>query len=150
MRGPFQAQLWKAMYDELMTLVRKFDCWDYVPRTADMNVLSSTWAFKIKHYPDGRVKKFKARFCARGDRQKEGINYFETWASVVQWSTVRIVMILGLKMELISVQCNITAAFIHGQVTETIYVHQPQGFNCGKGDEVLHLKGTLYGLKQSP
>ncbi len=41
------------------------------------------------------------------------------------------------------------AAFIHGRVTETIYVHQPRGFNRGKGDEVLHLKQTLYGLKQS-
>ncbi len=41
-------------------------------------------------------------------------------------------------------------AFIHGQVTETIYVHQPQSFNRGKGDEVLCLKRTLYGLKQSP
>ncbi len=53
-------------------------------------------------------------------------------------------------MNSISVQCNITAAFIHGWVTETIYVHQPRGFNRGKGDEVLHLKQTLYGLKQSP
>jgi hypothetical protein len=115
-----------------------------------MNVLPSTWAFKIKHYPDGRVKKFKARFCAQGDRQKEGIDYFETWAPVVQWSTVQIVMILAIKMKLISVQCNITAAFVHGRVTEIIYVHQPRGFNRGKRDEVLCLKRTLYGLKQLP
>ncbi len=141
--GLFQAQFWKAMYDELTTLVCKFDCWNYVLRTPDMNVLPSTWAFKIKRYPDGRVKKFKARFCAQGDRQKEGIDYFETWVPVVQWSTVRIVMILAIKMKLISVQCNITAAFIHGWVTETIYVHQPRGFNCGKGDEVLCFKRTL-------
>ena len=114
------------------------------------NVLPSTWAFKIKRYPDGRVKKFKARFCARGDCQQEGIDYFETWAPVVQWSTVRIVMILAAKLKLISVQCNITAAFIHGRVTETIYVHQPRGFHRGQGDEVLKLKRTLYGLKQSP
>jgi hypothetical protein len=52
---------------------------------------------------------------------------------------------------LISVQCNITAAFIHARVpaTESIYVHHPRGFN-GKGDEVLRLKQTLYGLTQSP
>ena len=29
-RGPFQAQFWKAMYKELVTLVQEFDCWDYV------------------------------------------------------------------------------------------------------------------------
>ncbi len=97
------------------------------------------------------MKKFKARFCAHGDRQKEGIDYFETWAPVVQWSTVRIVIILAIKLNLISIQCDITAAFVHGQVppTEAIYVHQPHGFHCGKGDKVLRLKRTLYGLKQS-
>jgi hypothetical protein len=150
-RSPFQAQWWKAMYNKLRTIMVDFDCWDYVKRTPDMNVLPSTWAFKLKQYPDGRVKKFKARFCARGDRQKEGVDYFETWAPVVQWSTVRIVMILAVKLNLISVQCDITAAFVHGRVppSETIYVHQPRGFHCGNGDEVLRLKRTLYGLKQS-
>jgi hypothetical protein len=148
-RGPFQENFWQAMQIELNTLINEFDCWEYVPNPGK-NVLPSTWAFKIKRYPDGRVKKFKAHFCARGDRQQEGIDYFETWAPVVQWSTVRIVMILALKLKLISVQCNITAAFIHGRVTEDIYVHQPRGFHRGKGDEVLKLKRTLYGLKQAP
>ena len=146
------SKCWKAMYDELVTIMIDFDCWDYVPRTPDMNVLPSTWAFKIKRYPDGRVKKFKAWFCACGDRQKEGIDYFKTWAPVVQWLTVQIVMILAIKLNLISIQCDITAAFVHGQVppTETIYIHQPRGFHCSKGDEVLCLKRTLYGLKNHP
>jgi hypothetical protein len=148
-RGPFQEDFWQAMRVELNTLINDFDCWEYVPNPG-RNVLPSTWAFKIKRYPDGRVKKFKARFCARGDRQQEGIDYFETWAPVVQWSTVRIVMVLAAKLGFKSVQCDITAAFIHGRVTEPIYVHQPRGFHRGHGDEVLKLKRTLYGLKQAP
>jgi hypothetical protein len=61
-------------------------------------------------------------------------------------------MTLALKLNLISVQCNITATFIHARVpvTETIHIQQPRGFNRGNGDEVLRLKRTLYGLKQSP
>jgi len=148
-RGPFQDEFWQAMRVELNTLINEFDCWEYVPHPGK-NVLPSTWAFKIKRYPDGRVKKFKARFCARGDRQQEGIDYFETWAPVVQWSTVRIVMILAAKLGFKSVQCDITAAFIHSPVTEAIYVHQPRGFHRGHGNEVLKLKRTLYGLKQAP
>jgi hypothetical protein len=122
------------MYNELVKIMINFNCWDYVKRTPGMNVLPSTWAFKIKRYPDGLVKKFKACFCARGDKQKEGINYFEMWASVVQWSTVRIVMILAIKLKLISVQCDITAAFVHGWIPpmEMIYVHQPRRFHRGK------------------
>ncbi len=61
-------------------------------------------------------------------------------------------MVLAAKLQLISVQYNITAAFIHGRipVTETIYVKQPRGFHCGNEDKVLSLKKPLYGLKQSP
>ena len=53
-----------------------------------MNVIDSTWAFKLKRYHDGLIKKFKARFCARGDQQIKGIDFFETYAPVVQWTTV--------------------------------------------------------------
>jgi hypothetical protein len=136
---------------KLHTLINKFYCWDYIPNPGK-NGLPSMWAFKIKRYPDGRVKKFKACFCARGNRQTEGVDYFETWAPIVMWSTVCIVMVLAATLDLISVHCDITMAFIHACIpaTETIYVHQPQSLNCGNSDEVLHLKTTLYGLKQSP
>jgi hypothetical protein len=83
-KGPFQAEFWQAMRTELNTLTTKgFDCWEIVRQTPEMNMLPSRWVFKIKRYPDGSVKKFKARFCAQGDRQKEGINFFKMWSPVV-------------------------------------------------------------------
>lgn len=60
-----------------------FDSWDVVDRTPEMNILSSVWAFKIKRYPDGRVKKYKERFYVRSFEQIEGIDFFETYAPVV-------------------------------------------------------------------
>jgi hypothetical protein len=87
-RVPFQQEFWQAMRVELDTLTKDVDCRSLIDRTPEMNVLPSTWVFKIKRYPDGSVKKFKARFCARGDCQKEGIDYFETWAPVVHWRTI--------------------------------------------------------------
>ena len=49
-----------------------------------MNVIQSIWAFKLKRFPDGLIKKFNARFCARGDQQLEGI-----YLLVAKWSRVR-------------------------------------------------------------
>jgi hypothetical protein len=151
-RGPFQAEFWQAMRVKLKTLTKDFDCWSLVPQTPGINVLPSTWAFKIKRYPDGTVTKFKACFCTRGDCQKEGVNYFETWAPMVHWHTIRIVMVLAAKLGLLSVQCNVTAAFIHRRLHEheEINVHQPRGFYKGGTIQVLKLKRTLYGLKQLP
>ena len=96
------------------------------------------------------VKKFKARFCARGDQQLEGIDFFETYAPVVQWTTVRLLLILEVLLQLKSKQGDVTAAFVHGELgeNEKVYVEMPLGFRQ-KG-KVLRLKKTLYGLRQSP
>ena len=47
----------------------------------DHHVIASTWAFKCKCYPDGLIKKFKAHFCARGNKQLEEIDFFDTYAN---------------------------------------------------------------------
>ncbi len=59
--------------------VDALNAWDvkeYNPVTMS-NIIWLTWALKFKQYPDGLIKKFKARFCARGDMQLESIDFFE-------------------------------------------------------------------------
>ncbi len=120
-----------------------------------MNVINSTWAFKCKRYPDGLIKKFKASFCARGDQQLEGIDFFETYALVVQWTTIHLMFSLEVLLGLKSLQGNVICAFLHADLEENkkIYIDMPMGFaqygNNGK-KMCLKLKKTLYGLSQSP
>jgi hypothetical protein len=149
MNGPFKEEFWKAALKEIETL-ESMDAWEIVDQEEGMNVIDSIWAFKLKRFPDGMVKKFKARFCARGDQQLEGIDFFETYAPVVQWTTVRLMLILEILLQLKSKQGDVTAAFLHGELEENekVYVQMPLGFRQ-KG-KVLKLKKTLYGLRQSP
>ena len=81
-----------------------------------MNVLPSTWAFKCKRYPDGSIRKLKARFCARGDKQIEGVDYFDTFAPVVNWTTIRLMLILSIILGLSTHQVDYTAAFVHAPI----------------------------------
>ncbi|KAL7476634.1 hypothetical protein ACHAW6_002483, partial [Cyclotella cf. meneghiniana] len=83
MSGPIKKEYWDAAVKEIQTL-ESMDAWEVVDQTDDMNVIHSIWAFKLKHFPVGMVKKFKAKFCACGDQQSEGVDYFETYAPVVQ------------------------------------------------------------------
>jgi len=73
MNGPDRDGYWKACQKEVDTLQLDKDAWDVVKREPWMNVLPSTWAFKCKRYPDGAIRKLKARFCCRGDKQIEGV-----------------------------------------------------------------------------
>jgi hypothetical protein len=68
--------------------------WTEIKREKWMNIVPSTWAFKCKRYPDGSVRKLKARFCVHGDKQVEGVDYFDTYAPVVTWTIVGILLIL--------------------------------------------------------
>ena len=46
---------------------------------------------------------------------------------------------------------DIKAAFLNGDLEETIYVSPPEGTeNKIRNDKVLRLRKSLYGLKQSP
>ena len=69
--------------------------WKVVKKTSlplGANLLPSTWAFKINRYPDGRMRKNKARFCVRGDCQIKILDYFESYAPVASWSTIQMVI----------------------------------------------------------
>jgi len=87
--------------------------------------------------------------------QIEGVDFFETYAPVVQWTTIRLMFILEVLLGLKSKQGDVTCAFLHADVEpgETIYVDLPLGFNVKSKNgkrQVLKLNKTLYGLRQSP
>ena len=110
MNGKFTGEYWEAAVTDIETL-ESMPAWEVVEQESEMNVLKSTWSFKLKRYPDGLIKKFKARFYARGDMQLEGIDFFETYAPVVQWTAVKLVLILEVLLGLKSKQGDVTKSF---------------------------------------
>ena len=163
MNGPDSAGYWEACKKELHTLADKKNAWDVVERQPWMNILPSTWAFRCKRYPDRSVQKLKARFCAHGDKQVEGIDYFNTFAPVINWTMVRLMLILTLILNLSTCQVDYMAAFVHSPIDcdpnwenmseqerdrSGVYLEMPQGF--AEQGKVLKLRRSLYSLKQSP
>jgi hypothetical protein len=112
MAGPNKEGYWQAAKKEVDTLVKK-GSWEVVTKKAWMHVRPSIWAFKCKRFPDGIVRKLKARFCARGDRQIEGLDFFETFAPVVAWETIRIMLVMSIIFDLATLQVDYTVAFVH-------------------------------------
>ena len=118
------------------------------------NILTSTWAFKIKRYPDGRFRKFKTCFCVRGDKQIEGVDYEDKYAPVLSWTTVQILMRIALKEGWKSRQVDYANAFVQADIKEDVYIALPPGFRCydqtcGSKELVRKLNKSSYGLVQA-
>ena len=60
MAGPDAAGFIEAMKQEIKIL-EELEVFDIVVRPTDRKVLSGVWAFRRKRYPDGSIKKLKAR-----------------------------------------------------------------------------------------
>ena len=90
MHGQYAPEYQNTIVTEVKELMRK-RTWKHIPREnvpldKDGNkrqVLKGNWVFKLKHLPNGPQSKFKARYCVRGDTQREGVDYFDTYAPVV-------------------------------------------------------------------
>ncbi|GJY95963.1 ribonuclease H-like domain-containing protein [Tanacetum coccineum] len=74
-----------------------------------------------------------------------------TFRPVVQTGYIRTVLSLAVIRDWPIHQLDVKNAFLHGQLSETIYMHQPPGFvDSAHPDYVCHLQRSLYGLKQAP
>lgn len=63
---------------------------DLVPRKNTKEPIDSKWVFKILYDTSGDVRRYKARLCARGFRQREGVDYAETFSPVVRYDSLRV------------------------------------------------------------
>ena len=158
MTGPDRELYEEAMAAEIKEL-EDHGTWKYVKRSSvpqGSKVLPSTWVLRTKRYPDGRLRKHKARFCVRGDRHVEGIDYTDKYSPVVAWSTVRMLLTISIYQKLHSKQVDFSNAFVQAKLkpNEHIYVDVPKGYEFTDGKEnetyVLKLERSLYGLVQAP
>ncbi|GJU91579.1 ribonuclease H-like domain-containing protein [Tanacetum coccineum] len=116
-----------AMYDEYNALVKN-GTWLIVPRHACINMVRSMWLFKHKFHADGTLSRYKARLVANGSSQQLGVDFDETFSPVVKPATIRTFLSLVVSRKCPIHQLDVKNAFLNGDLSETVYMHQPPGF----------------------
>jgi len=112
------------------------------------------WSFKQKRFPDGALNKHKARLCAHGGQQTWGQDYWDTYAPVVTWASVRLLLFVAKIHGLKSKSIDFVLAFPQADLDVPVYMELPAGvnpINVSDGDRRIYglkLNKSLYGLKQ--
>src|SRR5690349_13737997 len=120
-----------------------------------VKLISSRLVLRNKFGDDGSIIRRKARLVARGFEQKYGVDYFDTFASVFRFATLRILLSKVAAEDLEADTIDIDTAFLNPDLMEDIYMEIPDGFYeyhlelRGK-PYYIKLRKTIYGLKQSP
>jgi hypothetical protein len=144
-------QVWReAMVEEYGSIVRN-DVWEVVLRSVGKSIVTSRWLYKTKYAAICSIEKHKARFVARGFPQIEGVDYDETFAPVVRYTSIRSIIAIALEMGWSIHQMDVKTTFMNGFIDEEVYIEQPQGFEVSEREtHVCLLRKALYGLKQAP
>ncbi|KAJ9543763.1 hypothetical protein OSB04_023470 [Centaurea solstitialis] len=142
---------WKEAIKSEIDSILQNHTWELVDLPPSCKPLGYRWIFKKKMKADGTIDKYKARLVIKGYRQKEGLDYFDTYSPVTRITSIRLVLAIAAIRNMQIHQMDVKTAFLNGELDEEIYMEQPEGFVAqGKENKVCKLVKSLYGLKQAP
>lgn len=145
------AVFWKEAVNVEFDSIMANHTFELVDLPRGCKVIRCKWILKKKLKADGTLDKFKARLVAQGNSQKQGVDYFDTYAPVTKIASIRILFALASIHKLVVHQMDVKTAFLNGDLHEEIYMMQPEGFIVpGQEHKVCKLIKSLYGLKQAP
>ena len=138
----------EAMKSEMDSMYSN-QVWDLVDPPEGIVPIGNKWIYKRKIGPDGKVETFKARLVAKGYRQREGVDYEETFSPVAMLKSIRILLAIAAHYDYEVWQMDVKTAFLNGYIEEHIFMDQPKGFESKDKSKVCKLKRSIYGLKQA-
>ena len=110
-----------------MKFLMKNETWELVKLPRGRKALHNRWIYRVNDEADGRSR-YKARLVVKGYDQKAGIDYSDVFAPVVKLTTIRTVLSIVAVRDLHLEQMDVKTTFLHEDLEEEIYMHQPVGF----------------------
>ena len=142
----------KEMNDHLEAGTIKLVRRSAIPR--GVPIIPSVWQMRRKRrISTGEIYRWKARMNFDGSKQVQGVNYWETYAPVASWPTIRMILMLTIMLAWKSRQIDYVLAFPQADAeTDNLFMKVPRGFHVegeNTDDYAFQLLKNLYGQKQA-
>ncbi|XP_024010354.1 uncharacterized protein LOC112085375 [Eutrema salsugineum] len=87
-----EAPYWKDAVNSEMNSIMQNHTYELTDLPQRFKALGCKWIFKTKLKADGSIDKCKARLVVQGFRQKEGLDFFDTYSLVTRITSIRILI----------------------------------------------------------
>lgn len=87
--------------------------------------MTTKWIYKIKRGSSGQLDRLKARIVARGFEQTQSVDYFDTYAPVVRWNAIHMILALAAQKQWKLHQLDVKMAFLYGKLNGEVYMEIP-------------------------
>lgn len=85
--------------------------WSFVPQPPGVNVITGKWLFTNKLHPYGTLERHKAHWVVRGFTQCAGVDFHQTFSSVIKPTTIQTVLHLAASRNWSVQECVFTRRF---------------------------------------
>ncbi|CAI7761244.1 unnamed protein product [Closterium sp. NIES-53] len=101
--------------------------------------------------PPGSPPIFKVRYVARGFSQREGVDFFQTFAPTPKMTTIRVLLHVAAQRDYELHSLDFSTAFLQGSLHEEVWLRRPSTFTgtFPPGTQ-WRLRRPVYGLRQAP
>jgi hypothetical protein len=120
-----EALIWKEAVNSEIESILQNHTWELVDLPPSCKPLGYKWIFKRKMKADRSIDKYKARLVVKGYKQKEGVDYFDTYSPVTRITSIRMLIAIAALYNLEIHQMDVKTAFLNGELDEEIYMKQP-------------------------
>ena len=90
---------WKKAVNEEVNALVKNGTWEITNLPHGKNLIGCKWIFIVRTKADGNIERYKARLVSKRFTQTYGIDYDETFATVVKFNTIQILLSLAVNLD---------------------------------------------------
>ena len=122
-----ESPFWKEAVNSGIESILQNHTWELVDLPPGCKPLGYKWIFKRKLKVDGFIDKYKTRLVVKGYKQKECVDYFDTYSPVIRITSIRMLVAIAPLHNLQIHQMDVKTTFLNGELNEEIYMEQPGG-----------------------
>lgn len=121
-------EVWKDAMDKEYAMMLKKGVWRLVERPPGAKTMKCGWVFANKFDGTGILTSRKARIVAKGFTQIPGLHFFESFAGVVRFESLRMMLAMAVSCGMFIWHADYVSAYLNAPNQVPILMEQPEGY----------------------